>query len=192
MNPIEFPGGYRIGRETVHDWSQHLVITRERAEDREDVCVCWIGTVALITTDGGGWFPDEGAALGVLPDGTTWLEPEWNERFGESVRETEQPYPRLPLAKALPIARFLAEAATRWIPLVDRSFEVGDTLEQIEEATSDFMQSPAADDQAASLLATALVLLWLSEDARRRSEACEILPQESWVAESATTRPPHS
>lgn len=167
MNPIEFPRGYRIGRETVHEWTQHLVITRERAEDGADVCVCWIGTVALITTDGGGWFPDDGAALGVLPDGTTWLEPEWNERFGESVRETEQPFPRLPLSKALPIARFLAEAATRWIPLVDRSFAVGDTLEQIEEATSDFLESAAVRDTEASLLAMALVLLWLTEESRR-------------------------
>lgn len=54
------PSGLKIGRELLHDWTQSLVITRERDDDGAEVCICWVGTFSLITTDSAGWFPDEG------------------------------------------------------------------------------------------------------------------------------------
>ena len=167
MSALPFTGGYNVGREALHDWTQHFVISRERGDGGEEFCICWVGNFALITTDGGGWFPDEGAALGVKPDGTTVLASVWSERFGESVDETEQAVPRWPLAKALTIAHYLANAATGWIPAVDASFAAGDTLEQVEEASSAFLDSAAVDDLQASWLGMALVMLWLSEETRR-------------------------
>lgn len=168
MSALPFTGGYNVGREALHDWTQHLVITRERGDDGEEFCICWVGKFALITTDGGGWFPDEGAALGVMPDGTTVLATDWNARFGESMEETEQAIPRWPLAKALTIAQCLADAATGWIPTVDASFAAGDTLEQIEQASSEFLgYSAVTENLQASLLGMALVMLWLSEESRR-------------------------
>jgi hypothetical protein len=167
MNEIPFTGGYHVGREALHDWTQHLTVTRERGDDGDEFCICWVGAFSLITTDGGGWFPDEGAALGVLPDGTTVLDTDWRSRLGESAEETEQAVPRFPLAQALTLAHYLANAATGWIPAVDASFAAGDTLADLEAASNELLSSAMRDDFQASILGMALVMLWLSEESRR-------------------------
>ena len=167
MNDLaEFRRGYQIGREALHDWTQHLKITRERDADGAEFCICWVGTFSLITTDGGGWFPDEGAALGVKPDGTTVLDDNWRGRLGDVA---ERSTPRWPLSKGLELARHLAEAATGWIPAVDLSFAAGDTLDQVEAATEDFFVTNPVDHEGANLLAIAFLLLWLSEEERRHA-----------------------
>lgn len=161
---IDLPRGFRVGREELHDWTQHLKITRERDDDGSEVCICWVGTFSLITTDGGGWSPDEGAALGVKPDGTTVTDGNWRERLGDV---NEQRVPRWPLSKGMEMARQLADAATGWIPAVDLSFAAGDTLDQVVAATEDFFVTNPVEDERANLLALAFVMLWLSEESRR-------------------------
>lgn len=163
-NLAEFPRGFHVGREALHDWTQHLKVTRERNPEGAEFCICWVGTFALITTDGGGWWPDEGAALGVKPDGTTVTDGNWRERLGDI---TESDLPRWPLSNGLETARQIANAAAGWIPAVDASFDAGDTLDQLEAAVKEFFVTNPVDNEEANLLAIALVLLWLSEDERR-------------------------
>lgn len=165
------PAGFKIGRERLHDWTQSLVVTRERDDDGTEVCICWVGTFSLITTDGGGWWPDEGAALGVKPDGTTVTDGNWRERLGDLLEESEQPRPRWPLDLGLRLARLLAQRATLLLPAVDEAFEIGGSLEHLDNtiAATDYYPNLATDE--GRVWVVALGLLWLSEEERRRPHA---------------------
>jgi hypothetical protein len=173
MTILELPVGYQVGNVAVHEWTQHLAVTRERGSDGTDYCICWIGTFALVTNDGGGWQPDSGSALGVLGDGSTAIDPNWpaSTALAELVAETESADPRWALAKTIPFAAAVAHAATRLLPLVDSSFEQGETLEDVEVALDEFEDSGDANDPGSGLWGLAVGLLWLSEESRRHELA---------------------
>jgi hypothetical protein len=170
MTILELPVGFQVGNVAVHEWTQHLAVTRERGSDNVDYCICWIGTFALVTNDGGGWQADSGSALGVLADGSTVVDPNWpaSAALAELVAETESADPRWALSKAIPFAAAVAHAATQLLPLVEKSFEQGETLEEVEMALDEFHASDAANDPGAGLWGLAVGLLWLSEESRRR------------------------
>jgi hypothetical protein len=162
------PSGFKVGRERLHDWTQSLVVTRERDDNGSEVCICWVGTFALITTDGGGWWPDEGAALGVKPDGTTVTDGNWRERLGDLVEESEQSRPRWPLDLGLLLARMLAQRATLLLPAVDEAFEIGGSLEHLKNTIATAATDPNLLTEDGQVWVLALGLLWLSEEERRR------------------------
>jgi hypothetical protein len=166
---IDLPRGFNLGRETVHDWTQRFAITRERDGDGSDQCICWVGTFSLITTDAGGWFPDEGAALGVKPDGTTVTDGNWSDSpvLAEAIEDSKRNEPSMPLAWALRLAQQMAKAASAFLPAVDASLDAGDTLEQFEAAMDEYLASFAGETREGVLLGAAFGLLWLSEQARR-------------------------
>ncbi|TXK18453.1 hypothetical protein [Homoserinibacter sp. GY 40078] len=165
---IEFPRGYKVGREEVLDWTQCMSITRERREDGSEFCICWIGTFALVTTDGGGWQPDEGAALGVDPDGGTRIDGEWRDQLGELPDETQQERPRWPMFTALELGQRIAEAATMVLPAVDYAFEIGGSFEHLERTVRTLDADPEFSGELAQMFGVALQMLWLAEESRRR------------------------
>ncbi len=173
MTILGLPVGFQVGNVTVHEWTQHLAVTRERGSDGIDYCICWVGTFSLVTNDGGGWQPESGSALGVLADGSTVVDPNWpaSSALAQLVAETESADPRWALAKAIPFAAAVAHAATHLLPLVDSSFDQGETLEDIEAALDEFEASGAATDPGAGLWGLAVGLLWLSEESRRAEVA---------------------
>lgn len=173
MTILGLPVGFQVGNVAVHEWTQHLAVTRERGGDDVDYCICWVGTFALVTNDGGGWQPESGSALGVLADGSTVVDPNWPESsaFAELVAETERLDPRWALAKAIPFAAAVAHAATELLPLMDSSFGQGEALEQVEMVLDEFHASDAANDPGAGLWGLAVGLLWLSEESRRRGDS---------------------
>jgi len=176
IEPIDFPRAFRFGTVDVSGWTQTLAVSRERDDDGSEFCICWVGLVDLVENDGGGWVPEEGAALGYTPHGSQVVAIEWRDLIGDAAIEGQRKRPGHSLESTARYGQRVAVWATTCLPLVDAAFDRGATFEQMivlaGEQVDAMLIAMYPDDEVTReadvhWLFVALGLLWVEEDIRR-------------------------